>query len=154
TSIWIRYEARDASHPPAPHGCRDPDHGRGQRPPSRRGGATRGPKRLLALRCPPRASGLPRLQAEGSRRLELAPRAARRGPAEPAVRRDRGRREPERLVTPNLEIARRFLDAHGPEGRLLVGITGAHFYGFPSPDSDIDMKGIHLAKTREVVSLK
>ena len=32
-------------------------------------------------------------------------------------------------------------------------MTGAHYYGFPSPDSDLDLKGIHAAPTQVVVSL-
>jgi len=57
-------------------------------------------------------------------------------------------------VTPDLATARRFLTAQGPPGALLVGVTGAHYYGFPSPDSDLDLKGVHVASTREVVSLR
>jgi predicted nucleotidyltransferase len=37
---------------------------------------------------------------------------------------------------------------------LSVGVTGAHYYGFPSPDSDLDLKGVHATDTREVVSLR
>lgn len=55
---------------------------------------------------------------------------------------------------PDLALAERFLTQHGPTHPvLLCGVTGAHIYGFPSPDSDIDMKGIHLAPTRELVGL-
>jgi predicted nucleotidyltransferase len=57
-------------------------------------------------------------------------------------------------VKPDLETGRRFLAAQGPPGTLVVGVTGAHYYGFPSPDSDLDLKGIHVADTRDVVSLK
>ncbi len=58
------------------------------------------------------------------------------------------------MLTPDLDLARRFIAAHPPPGRLLLcGITGAHHYGFPSPDSDIDMKGIHLAPTRALLGL-
>lgn len=57
-------------------------------------------------------------------------------------------------LTPDLALARRFLAAHGPHGTpMLCGITGAHQYGFPSADSDIDMKGIHLAPTRQLLGL-
>ena len=56
-------------------------------------------------------------------------------------------------MTPDLEKGRRFLAAQGAPGALLVGVTGAHYYGFPSPDSDLDLKGIHAAPTREVVAL-
>jgi hypothetical protein len=57
-------------------------------------------------------------------------------------------------MTPDLATARRFLAAQGAPGAFLVGVTGAHYYGFPSPDSDLDLKGIHIAPTREIVSLK
>jgi len=57
-------------------------------------------------------------------------------------------------LRPDLEKAKRFLLLHPPPGRLLqVGITGAHEYGFPSPDSDVDLKGIHLAPTRALLGL-
>lgn len=32
-------------------------------------------------------------------------------------------------------------------------ISGAHLYGFPSPDSDYDLRGVHLLPVREVVGL-
>ena len=55
---------------------------------------------------------------------------------------------------PDTVLARRFLAERGPPGTLLLcGITGAHHYGFPSADSDIDMKGIHLAPTAELLGL-
>lgn len=57
-------------------------------------------------------------------------------------------------MTPDLAVGRRFLAAQGPRGALAVGVTGAHYYGFPSPDSDLDLKGVHVAPTREVVSLR
>jgi len=50
--------------------------------------------------------------------------------------------------------AEAFLAANPPPGEVLVcAITGSHLYGFPSPDSDIDLKGIHQAPTAQVVSL-
>lgn len=36
---------------------------------------------------------------------------------------------------------------------LLTGITGSHYYGFPAPDSDLDLKGIHAVALRELVGL-
>jgi predicted nucleotidyltransferase len=27
---------------------------------------------------------------------------------------------------------------------LFVAVSGAHLYGFPSPDSDVDLRGAHL----------
>ena len=57
-------------------------------------------------------------------------------------------------MTPDLATGRRFLAAKGAPGALAVGVTGAHYYGFPSADSDLDLKGVHIADTREIVSLK
>ena len=37
---------------------------------------------------------------------------------------------------------------------LFVTISGAHLYGFPSPDSDFDLRGVHLLPLEEVVGLK
>ena len=45
-------------------------------------------------------------------------------------------------MTPDLAIARRFLAEKGAPGARAAGVTGAHYYGFPSAD------------TREIVSLK
>ena len=36
---------------------------------------------------------------------------------------------------------------------LFVTISGAHIYGFPSADSDVDLRGCHLLPTREMVGL-
>lgn len=50
--------------------------------------------------------------------------------------------------------ALRFLHAHAPPGTLLqCGVTGAHAYGFLSPDSDVDLKGLHLAPTEQLLGL-
>jgi hypothetical protein len=57
-------------------------------------------------------------------------------------------------MTPNLGVARRFAAARGTPHGLILGVTGAHYYGFPSEDSDLDLKGIHVAPTREVVGLR
>lgn len=35
-----------------------------------------------------------------------------------------------------------------------MALSGAHAYGFPSPDSDLDLKGIHVAPTRELLGLR
>lgn len=58
------------------------------------------------------------------------------------------------MSLPDLDLARRFLRANPPGGQvLLCAITGSHHYGFPSPDSDLDMKGIHLAPTADLLGL-
>jgi predicted nucleotidyltransferase len=36
---------------------------------------------------------------------------------------------------------------------LVVALSGAHAYGFPSPDSDLDLKGIHVAPARDLLGL-
>lgn len=58
-------------------------------------------------------------------------------------------------LQPNLAVARAYLEKVGPPlSRVLVcSITGAHHYGFPSPDSDIDIKGIHVAPTVSLLGL-
>ena len=43
--------------------------------------------------------------------------------------------------------------ASHPYPLLFVTISGAHLYGFPSPDSDYDLRGIHVLPVREVVGL-
>jgi len=36
---------------------------------------------------------------------------------------------------------------------LFVTISGAHLYGFPSPDSDVDLRGVHVLPLRSAISL-
>src|SRR5580704_14250942 len=36
---------------------------------------------------------------------------------------------------------------------VVVYLSGAHAYGFPSPDSDLDLKAIHVAKTADLLGL-
>lgn len=40
-----------------------------------------------------------------------------------------------------------------PYPLLFVTVSGAHLYGFPSPDSDYDLRGVHLLPAAEVLSL-
>ncbi len=40
-----------------------------------------------------------------------------------------------------------------PYPLLFVTISGAHLYGFPSPDSDYDLRGVHLLPVKEVIGL-
>ena len=37
---------------------------------------------------------------------------------------------------------------------IFATISGAHLYGFPSPDSDFDLRGVHLLPLKDVVGLK
>ena len=41
-----------------------------------------------------------------------------------------------------------------PYPLLFATISGAHLYGFPSPDSDYDRRGCHVLPAREVVGLR
>jgi predicted nucleotidyltransferase len=40
-----------------------------------------------------------------------------------------------------------------PYPLTFITISGAHLYGFPSPDSDYDLRGCHVLPVREVVGL-
>lgn len=40
-----------------------------------------------------------------------------------------------------------------PYGLLFATISGAHLYGFPSPDSDYDLRGVHILPAEEVMGL-
>jgi predicted nucleotidyltransferase len=44
------------------------------------------------------------------------------------------------------------VDAH-PYPLLFATISGAHLYGFPSPDSDFDLRGAHVLPLADVVGL-
>ena len=57
------------------------------------------------------------------------------------------------MIAPDLETARWFIDQHGARDALCVAVTGSHAYGFPSVDSDLDLKGIHVAATAALVGL-
>lgn len=51
-------------------------------------------------------------------------------------------------------VARRFLAAEEDQRRhLVIHLSGAHSYGFPSPDSDLDMKAIHVEPTSRLLGL-
>jgi predicted nucleotidyltransferase len=43
--------------------------------------------------------------------------------------------------------------ARHPYPLLFATISGAHLYGFPSPDSDFDLRGCHILPVREVIGL-
>jgi predicted nucleotidyltransferase len=46
------------------------------------------------------------------------------------------------------------INAEHPYPPLFVTISGAHLYGFPSPDSDYDLRGVHVLPALEVLGLK
>jgi predicted nucleotidyltransferase len=43
--------------------------------------------------------------------------------------------------------------ARHPYPLLFATISGAHLYGFPSPDSDYDLRGAHILSAKEAVGL-
>jgi len=43
--------------------------------------------------------------------------------------------------------------ARHPYPLVFATVSGAHLYGFPSPDSDFDLRGVHVLPAREVVGL-
>lgn len=58
------------------------------------------------------------------------------------------------LAPAQAEVARRWIAVRERERRhLVIYLSGAHAYGFPSPDSDLDLKCIHIAPTSELVGL-
>lgn len=42
---------------------------------------------------------------------------------------------------------------HQPYPLLFATISGAHLYGFPSPDSDYDLRGVHVLPISEIIGL-
>jgi predicted nucleotidyltransferase len=52
------------------------------------------------------------------------------------------------------DVAERVL-AHEEQARrhVVVHLSGAHAYGFPSPDSDLDLKAIHVERTERLLGL-
>jgi predicted nucleotidyltransferase len=51
-------------------------------------------------------------------------------------------------------IADRVLDEESRQRRhLVITLSGAHAYGFPSPDSDLDLKAVHIEPTSRLLGL-
>lgn len=58
------------------------------------------------------------------------------------------------LPTASRAVAETFLDEREADRRhLVIALTGAHAYGFPSVDSDLDLKGVHVEPTRRLLGL-
>lgn len=59
-------------------------------------------------------------------------------------------------MTPTVQLdqslIRQHLDAQ-PYPLVFVTVSGAHLYGFHSPDSDYDLRGMHVTPLREIVRL-
>ena len=51
--------------------------------------------------------------------------------------------------------ADKLLDEEGAQRtHLVVSLSGAHAYGFPSPDSDLDLKAVHIEQTDNLLALE
>lgn len=58
------------------------------------------------------------------------------------------------LTEAQRRVARRVIAEESAErAHVVVYLSGAHAYGFPSPDSDLDLKAIHIAPSRELLGL-
>lgn len=53
----------------------------------------------------------------------------------------------------NADLCRRVIARH-KHPLVFATVSGAHLYGFPSPDSDYDLRGVHLLPARDVLSLR
>jgi predicted nucleotidyltransferase len=59
------------------------------------------------------------------------------------------------LTAAQAAVARAFLVERDREHHhLVIYLSGAHAYGFPSPDSDLDLKCVHVAATHDLVGLE
>ncbi|MFB1478691.1 DNA polymerase beta superfamily protein [Corallococcus sp. RDP092CA] len=60
-----------------------------------------------------------------------------------------------RLTEHQERMADRVLDAESlAREHLVISLSGAHAYGFPSHDSDLDLKAIHMAPTAALLGLQ
>ena len=50
-------------------------------------------------------------------------------------------------------LLKKHVEEH-PYPLIFTTISGAHLYGFPSPDSDFDLRGVHILPLKEVVGLR
>lgn len=53
----------------------------------------------------------------------------------------------------NADLCRRVIARH-THPLIFATVSGAHLYGFPSPDSDYDLRGVHLLAAKDVLSLR
>ena len=61
----------------------------------------------------------------------------------------------ETLLTPHQRamMDRAIAEEEAKRHHLVIALSGAHAYGFPSPDSDLDLKCVHVAPTSSLVGL-
>jgi len=55
---------------------------------------------------------------------------------------------------PSVDPRLQAIAAAHPYPLLFATISGAHLYGFPSPDSDFDLRGVHVLPLPEVIGLR
>ncbi len=58
------------------------------------------------------------------------------------------------LAVSGLDIDLAPVVAEQPDPLLFATVSGAHLYGFPSRDSDVDLRGVHLLPTAALVGLR
>ncbi len=58
------------------------------------------------------------------------------------------------MVDPFVQARLAAIAASHPYPLLFATVSGAHLYGFPSPDSDWDLRGVHLLPLPELVGLE
>ena len=58
------------------------------------------------------------------------------------------------VIPPRAAERLRVEAARHPYPLVFATVSGAHLYGFPSPDSDFDLRGAHVLPVREVVGLE
>ena len=54
----------------------------------------------------------------------------------------------------NLDMDLTPVVAEQPDPLLFATVSGAHLYGFPSQDSDVDLRGVHLLPAADLVGLR
>jgi predicted nucleotidyltransferase len=57
-------------------------------------------------------------------------------------------------MTDVLDLDLKAVVAEQPDPVLFATVSGAHLYGFPSRDSDVDLRGVHLLPAAELVGLR
>jgi len=58
------------------------------------------------------------------------------------------------LSSPQLQVLESVVEEENARrAHLVVYLSGAHAYGFPSPDSDLDLKSIHIAPTEALLGM-
>ncbi len=69
------------------------------------------------------------------------------------IRDEGNRRAQEALRLARIALDEKALSGDVPDRFLFLTISGSHIYGFPSPDSDLDMRGAHVVSLREAIGL-